>query len=425
MKKVLIITYYWPPAGGPGVQRVLKFAKYLPQFGWEPIILTVDNGNYPAVDEDLVREIPKDLKVYKTKTLEPFALYNLFRGKEKTAAVDTFTITKTGKSLKEKLGKLVRSYFFIPDARKGWKHYAVKEGLKIMEDENIDLIFSSSPPHSLQLAACELAKKSGKPWVADFRDPWSSAFWLDDMQKRGLPLRWNVAKEKEVLNRLSKFITVSKGFAEIYKRNRKDLDTVTEIIYNGYDEQDFDLVEASINEKFVIRYVGTLAQSQTPTGLFEALRNFSSDEVSVEFWGKFDDSIGKKVKDLDIVDKVRFYPYVNHRKAVELMQSSDMLVLVIPFDHYKGILTGKLYEYIATRHPILGIGPADSEVKELLSDGELGRYFSDSEGIESFIRGEMEKRHQNTDVLDQSSVEKYSRRYATEQLSMVFNKLSE
>jgi hypothetical protein len=129
MKKVLILTYYWPPAGGPGVQRVLKFAKYLPQFGWEPIILTVENGNYPAIDEGLVNDIPKELKVYKTKTLEPFALYNRFRGKEKTASVDTFTITKSGKSLKEKLGQLVRSYFFIPDARTGWKHYAVKAGL--------------------------------------------------------------------------------------------------------------------------------------------------------------------------------------------------------------------------------------------------------------------------------------------------------
>jgi hypothetical protein len=276
------------------------------------------------------------------------------------------------------------------------------------------------------LIACKLAKKTNKPWVADFRDPWSSAFWLDDMQKRGFPLRWNVAKEKEVLNNLSRFITVSKGFADIYKRTRKDLDTVTEIIYNGYDEQDFLPIKPSINNRFIIRYVGTLAQSQMPIGLFEALKNFSKDEVEVEFWGKFDSSIGQRVTDWGLEDRVSFYPYVNHSKAIELMQSSDMLLLIIPFDHYQGILTGKLYEYIATHHPILGVGPTDSEVRNLLTDSGLGQYFSGSEGVEPFIRNEIKKKtSSNGDVLKQGSVEKYSRRYATEQLSKVFNKLSE
>ena len=178
MKKVLIITYYWPPAGGPGVQRVLKFAKYLPQFGWEPVILTVENGNFPAVDEGLLGEVPDNLKVYKTKTLEPFAIYNKLQGKDKTSAVDTFTITKSGKSFKDKLGNAIRSYFFIPDARKGWKPFAVKAGLDIIKKEKIDLIFSSSPPHSLQLIAKDLAKKTQLPSVADFRDPWFNAIWL-------------------------------------------------------------------------------------------------------------------------------------------------------------------------------------------------------------------------------------------------------
>ncbi len=425
MKKVLIITYYWPPAGGPGVQRVLKFAKYLPQFGWEPVILTVENGNYPAIDNDLLDEIPNDLKIYKTKTLEPFVLYNKFRGKNKKEAVDTFTITKSRKSFKEKISNLIRTYFFIPDARKGWKHYAIKEGIKIINNENIDLIFSSSPPHSLQLIARKIASKAKLPWVADFRDPWSTAFWLDATQKKGLPLKLNIRKEKSVLNNLSYFTTVSQGFLNRYKKNRSDLESLSSIIYNGYDDQDFSTNESGENKRFTIRYVGTLAQTQSPDALFEALRNFKMEEISFELWGKFESSIAESAKNHGVDHLVKFFPYVKHKKAVALMQSADMLLLVIPKINYEGILTGKLYEYIATRRPIIGLGPDDSEVKGIINSLPNGAYFSKPEKIESYLRKTMKFKETNrTTITSEMSIEKFSRKYSTQLLSQIFNNLT-
>jgi len=425
MKKVLIITYYWPPAGGPGVQRVLKFAKYLPQFGWEPIILTVENGNYPAIDKKLLTEIPNNLKIYKTKTLEPFVLYNKFRGQNKKEAIDTFTITKSGKSFKEKISNLIRTYFFIPDARKGWKYYAVKEGIRIINNENIDLIFSSSPPHSLQLIAKKIAKKTNSPWVADFRDPWSTAFWLDAMQKKGLPLKLNIKKEKSVLNNLSYFTTVSQGFLNRYKKNKADLDHIASIIYNGYDDQDFLDNKSEDNKIFTIRYVGTLAQTQSPDSLFDALTNFNDDEIRLELWGKFESSIEESARNYGIKHLVDFFSYVNHEKAVSLMQSSDMLLLVIPNTNYEGILTGKLYEYIATRRPIIGLGPDDSEAKDIINSLPNGAYFSESKKIESYIREIIELKNANkTTITPKMPIEKFSRKYSTKLLSQIFNKLT-
>ena len=157
MKKVLIITYYWPPAGGPGVQRVLKFAKYLPKFGWQPVILTVEGGDYPAIDESLVNSIDKGCKVYKTKTFEPFKLFKLLTGKKKDHKIDTYILTKKQSGIMAKLSKWIRANLFVPDARVGWYPNAVKKGLEIIEEERIDMIFSSSPPHSLQFNSKKIA----------------------------------------------------------------------------------------------------------------------------------------------------------------------------------------------------------------------------------------------------------------------------
>lgn len=431
MKKVLIITYYWPPAGGPGVQRVLKFAKYLPQFGWEPIILTVENGNFPAIDEDLFDEIPSNLKVYKTKTLEPFALYNRIQGKDKASAIDTFTITKTDASFKEKLGRMVRSYCFIPDARKGWKPFAVKAGLEIIEKEKIDIIFSSSPPHSLQLIAKSLAKKTKLPWVADFRDPWSTAFWLDEEQKKGWVNKMNLRKEQSVFQNLNHFTTVSHGVLDSFKALYPRIDKCSSLLYNGFDETDFDCLKSSDNECFTIRYVGTLAQSQNPELLFDALALLQKEnsaiaqKIKVEFWGKFDRAIKEAVDKHQLDKQVTFYGYVSHQRAVALMQTSDLLLLVIPYGNSVGILTGKLFEYIATGKPILGFGPKDCEAQQLVEQQHFGVFAKDVSQLRSELVkmvGNWETKGSNADV---ASNEQFSRRLLTQKLSQVFDKTLE
>ncbi len=216
MKKVLIITYYWPPAGGPGVQRVLKFVKYLPAFGWEPIILTVENGEYPAIDESLISEIPPNLKIYKTNSFEPFNIYKNITGQK--GNIPTHVLSKSeNESLIQKFSKWIRANVFIPDARVGWSQSIVKEGEKIFEIEKPDLIFSSSPPHSLQIGAMKLAKKVNSKWITDLRDPWTDGFWQKDLKRTKYALKKDSKFELKVLQNADSVITVSDSIVKLLK----------------------------------------------------------------------------------------------------------------------------------------------------------------------------------------------------------------
>ncbi|MFA6618146.1 MAG: glycosyltransferase, partial [Candidatus Neomarinimicrobiota bacterium] len=233
MKKILIVTYYWPPAGGPGVQRILKIVEHLPEQGWEPIVLTVENPSAPAIDESLLARIPENIKIYKTKTSEPFEAYKKLTGKKAGEALPKNISLSENISAKEKLSRWIRANLFIPDARKGWKRFLVREGMKIIENEKPDLIFSTSPPHSLQLGAMRLAKKSGLPWVADLRDPWSEAYWEADMPKSKRSEAKNRVFESKVLNTADHITTVGKGIAGLLQ---KKTTKPVSVIYNGYRE---------------------------------------------------------------------------------------------------------------------------------------------------------------------------------------------
>jgi glycosyltransferase involved in cell wall biosynthesis len=219
MRKVLIITYYWPPAGGPGVQRVLKFAKYLPEFGWEPLILTVAHGDYPAVDESLCSEIPDGLPVYKTRTLEPFGTYRKVTGTNSDQEIPTYILNADNSDdWRRKLGKWVRANLFIPDARLGWIPFARRAGRKIIDAEDVRIIFTSSPPHSLQFIGRNLAKLTGRKWIVDLRDPWTEAFWQREMSMT-LPARYlNTQMEKAILKSADDLITVSPSIAELIQK---------------------------------------------------------------------------------------------------------------------------------------------------------------------------------------------------------------
>ncbi len=348
------------------------------------------------------------------------------RGKSKKENVDTFTITKTDKSFKEKIGALVRKHLFIPDARIGWKRYAVKKGIEIVKEEGVDVILSSSPPHSLQLAAKVIAKKTKKPWVVDFRDPWAEAFWLGEEQCKGLAYRRNVRKEALVLNNVNHFVTVSQGVLGGFIAKYKTITSHSSVIHNGFDEDDFRQKAKKKNKKFTIRYVGTLAESQNPKSFFEALRKQKADNVAVEFWGKFDASIKATVEQFQLSGLVSFHPYVHHQKAVELMQSSDMLLLVIPFGKARGILTGKLYEYMASGCPVLGLGPKNDEAGSLIEANHFGRYFSGSIGLAQYLKTEIELWEKNAiSKVKNENVERFSRRYSAKLLTEVFDNLLE
>jgi hypothetical protein len=384
-KKVLIITYYWPPAGGPGVQRVLKFVKYLPDFGWEPIVLTVRNGEYPAMDESLLSEVPDAVKVYKTKTIEFFNLFKFFTNKKKTENIETFILEGRVKGFSKRIFAWIRANIFLPDARIGWNLFAVKTAVQIIKDDNIEAIYSSSPPHSVQLIAGAVKKKSNLPWLADLRDPWVDAFWESSLKRNFFSKKLVLRMEKKLFLNSDHITVVSKGMKEAFE-NKFDSTNIS-IIHNGFDHSDFINLNKRQNEKIEIIYTGSMASSQNPLNLFRALSKLSNEEqdkVRLRIFGSVDDSIQQELNHLDLSKIVKIESYIPHNEVVQVMKNADLLLLLIPHNR-PDILTGKLFEYIGTQNPILCIGP-NGEASEIVNNNTIGHHYNYKQDLSKFTK---------------------------------------
>lgn len=403
MKKVLIITYYWPPGSGPGVQRFLKFSKYLREFGWEPIILTVENGSYPSVDPSLEKEIPSNLKVVKTKTFEPFQWYNLLKGKKgKSTGVGMAGLQEA--SLFQKLALHIRANYFVPDARKGWKKYALRDARKIIQTDGVDAIITTGPPHSAHLIGLELKKETKLPWIADMRDPWTTIFYNAEFPRTEATIRKDKALEDSVLHSADAITVVSKGLKQEFSDRNKNVS----VIYNGYDQSDVPLTVPQKNKRFTISYVGNFMPNQNPLILWELLAELKeevegfSEDLHLCFTGNIDSSILQSIQQKGLEKQLETAPFVPHKEAVQRMNSADVLLFVIPQSKgNKLIITGKLFEYLATGNPILSIGPIDGDAAELLKDAQrdLMNSFADKKAVKSQVlsyyqswkKGELEK----------------------------------
>lgn len=426
-KKVLIITYYWPPSGGPGVQRILKFAKYLPNFGWEPVILTVKDGEYPETDESLMKDIRSDLKVYRVPTIEFFNLFKIISGKKKSGKIATYELLKDKKNLSPigRLAQYIRINFFIPDARVGWTLTGVKAGIKIAKIEKPDLILSSSPPHSLQLIAYRLSRKLQLPWIADFRDPWTKAFNDKAITRLSLAEKINKNLELKVVQNADAVISVSNGFLELLPLRAN---SYTKVIPNGYDSADF-IITKSVNKKFQITYTGFMAATQNPENLWKAiagLKKKHQELIEVHLYGFIDSSVQKSIQDYKVGHLVKFHNYVNHDQVINLIINSDLLILVIPRYHGKGIQTGKLYEYMASGNYTLGFGDPQSEVANTIKEcgaGDMISYDGDPSDliIKQIQRWQEGIQHQP----DFQKIARFERKNITRRLAQVFNEVIE
>lgn len=376
MKKVLIISYYWPPAGGPGSQRVVKFAKYLPQFGWQPVILTVKNGEFPYIDPSLEKDIPSDVKVYRTKSWEPFLFYKKLTGRPALEALPVGLLTHEKKNVVERLASWIRANLFIPDARIGWIPFATKKGLQIIDEEKIDLIFSSSPPHSLQLIAKKLKERTGLAWVADFRDPWTDIRYYESMRRSRWASRKDFSLETEILQEADAIITVSASVLEGFKENAGDVDQKRFFVLpNGYDESDFDSIVSQGSSKFLIVHTGNLLEHQNPTTLWLSLKNLIEknivprDRIQIKFFGRVHEKILLAARDSGLDALISQTGFVEHSQIVQEMKDAHILLMVVPnMRNNRGIVTGKLFEYIGSGRPILIIGPPDSDAGKIISD---------------------------------------------------------
>jgi len=431
VKTVLIITYYWPPAGGPGVQRVLKFAKYLPQFGWRPVILTVKNGEYPAMDHSLAKDIPEDCMAYKTASLEPNALYRRFVGMKHDETIGVAVLTEENQNWKKKISNWVRLNIFIPDAKIGWKPIAVHQGKNIIKNLKPDIILSSSPPPTVHLIAQKLAQWSGLKWVADFRDPWTNIYHYHNTPKCRFSKAIDAKLEQKVLARADQIVTVTEGFFNKTDPNRMH------IIPNGFDPEDYQILNttplSTPGEVFTICYMGSLKTRQYIDSFFQVLTNIQQIysgtrmKIQIKFIGRVDPAIVNKIKQKDIGLSPIFTGYLDHTIALKQAAQADMLLLIIGKSHIANrILTGKLFEYLMLRKPILAYGPLNGAVHQVLTQTKAGQLFNydDLPGPRQFIINQFQK-WENNETTDANiqNLNKYNRIEQTKQLANIFEEL--
>ena len=396
MKKVLIITYYWPPSGGSGVQRWLKFVKYFRDFGIEPIVLTVapEFAALPNIDESLEHEIPAGIEVHKTRAKSPFGFYK----KIKKGAVPFGGFAGEGKAnLFDNLFRFIRGNFFIPDARIGWNKFALEKARELIHLHEIDTVITSSPPHSTQLIGLQLKKEFKLKWLADLRDPWTEIYYNKLLFRTNWAKKIDYRYEQACLQNADTLIVVSEDIKRRFGEARETILEKIHVIPNGFDEEDFSH-ERTKNDAGIkyISYVGNLGL-QYPIEPF--LKAFSElvkvdEQWRIRFVGNVSDVLNTEIQKLGLEKWVEFTPYVEHKKAVEYMINSDLLLLIIPnTENNKGILTGKLFEYIATGNPIIYIGPEDGDALEILKKTEGISYlnFNSEENIIPFFSSVLKK----------------------------------
>lgn len=392
MKKVLFISYYWPPSGGSGVQRSLKFVKYLPHFGWEPIVYTPLNGEIPEIDNSLLNEVPSSLLVIKRPIFEPYSFYKLFVGKSQKEKVNPNFFTQKNESWKDKLAIWIRSNFFIPDARMFWINPSIKYLTKYVKENRIDAIITTGPPHSMHLIARGVKTNTGIPWLADFRDPWTNIDFYKELSLTRWADNLHHKLELEVLKNADKVVMAGYTWAEelalIGKREVIPL-------LNGFDPEDFlNTSEAILDEKFSIVHLGMFSKGRNHEVLWKALREICdaypdfANDLSFRLYGKYDESAIEYMKKYGLEDQTVFNTYIPHKEIVKIQASSQVLYLSINnTPNVKGIMTGKIFEYLIVKRPVLCIGPEDGDAAKIILDSKAGLVsgFNDLEKLKSNI----------------------------------------
>ena len=431
MKKVLIITYYWPPSGGAGVQRWLKYSKYLPEYGWEPVILTVDPkyAAYPQQDKDLINDIPQNLEIHYTKASTWISwVYKNITGKEEIPYGGFANEPDPG--FLQKIFRFIRGNFFLPDARAGWNRYALRKGLEIIKSSQIGTIITTSPPHSTQLIGLKLKNKLNIKWIADLRDPWTDIYYRGEMYESYLAKIINVSLESRVLNSADRIIATCNSTRDLFRsklpvnKSREKILTIT----NGFDEEDFAGKDKIKPDRFLITYLGTFAQNYNIDVLIRASQNLYNQKnikVNLRFIGKTDERSAGNLKEKDFLS-AEILPYVEHKKALEFLLRAAALLIVIPSrNKAEEMIPGKLFEYIASGRPVIAIGPKEGDVAEILKTTTSGRIFEneDYKELEDYIVEIFDNYNRGSFEPDSISVAQFSRRNLAREIGSVLDSL--
>lgn len=392
LHRVLFITYYFPPSGGPGVQRALKFVKYLPDYGWQPTVLTVhaDHAAYPDLDPTMMAEVPLGIQVERTYAWDPYALYAGLLGQEKSETVGVSFTGEGEATWKQRLARWFRANVFLPDARAGWGPFAVHRAKRLLAQGPFDALLTTGPPHSTHRIGLRLARRYRLPWLADFRDPWTGIDYYDLLPMTGLARAWDARMERTVLETADVVTAVSPAMARALsdKGGRS-----CQVLMNGYDPEDFaDVTAHPSSDVFDLTYVGNLNEDRNPDALWQALARLEAPDqmadLRVRLVGHIDPVVIQAAERRGLGDLLKQRRYVPHPEAIQTMKNAGVLLLVINrVPGAEGIMTGKLYEYLASGRPILGIGPVAGDAAAVLEATGAGRMFDfdDVAGVASFV----------------------------------------
>lgn len=419
-KKLLIITYYFPPAGGPGVQRWLKFVKYLPEFGVQPIVYVPENPTYPIVDEGLVSQISDQVIVLKNKIWEPYQLASVF-SKNKTKKISSGIFPhKKKQTFLDKTFLWIRGNLFIPDARVFWVKPSVAYLEKYIKDNNIDTIVTSGPPHSLHLIGLELKEKLNVKWFADFRDPWTTIGYHKALRLSNYAAKKHKSLEHKVLNSADTIIVTSKTTkTEFQAITNKPISVIT----NGYDIENVE--KQALDTKFTLAHIGSFLSDRNPNFLWECLVELLQEipdfksHLEIKLIGAVSQEVLDSIAEFHLNDYLNLLGYVSHHEAIAHQKKSQVLLLIeINSEDTKSIIPGKLFEYMVSNRPIIAIGPNGSDFADIITETNTGVFFDYSEKtklksvILDFYNQYLEGKLQANGV----GLQQYSRKNLTKQL---------
>ena len=424
--KVLIITYYWPPSGGSGVQRWLKFVKYLPDFGVIPVVYTVDDPNYAMTDQSLKGEISEKVKVIKGKIWEPQQVLS-WMGKKTNKTSAGFLNAEP--SLFDKFMRFIRANYFIPDSRKFW----IKPSVKILSDyiknNQIDFLISTGPPHSTHLIALQLKEKFGLKWVADFRDPWTGIDYFHNLPLTEGSKNKHIELENKVLSSADQVIVVG----ETMKREFLKYNNRIKVISNGFDSYGSDQ-EITRDKSFTITYAGLMNSDRNPRILWKALgalasadENFKRD-LKLIFVGSCSDEVLASIDEFGLSGNLNDKGYCDHQEVTNFQRAAQVLLLTVNnVPSAKGIVTGKVFEYLQAKRPILAIGPVDGDLAKIMQETNSGRIvdFSDESGMLEVVKDYYMAFKKGRLEVDSTGIDKYHRKSLAKELFKTLKELKQ
>jgi glycosyltransferase involved in cell wall biosynthesis len=432
-KQVLVITYYWPPSGGAAVQRWLSFCNKLVRKGWDVHLLTVDEAHatFQLRDETLLKQVDPRIRVHTTKTKEPFKAYTALFGK-KSIPKPAFS-NESNPSFVKKVSRFIRGNFFIPDPRKGWKHYAVPKALELIQREGIPYVITAGPPHSTHFIGKELKKRTGIRWVADFHDLWTDVIYYDMLYHLPFVKKIDSRLERDILESADHIITVGDRYRDklLSKSEQLQREKIS-ILRIGYDEDLFTNRESIPQDEFVITYAGSIADYYHPEVFVHALKNVVDRHpnvpIKMRFVGVLADGIREHIVKSGLENILEEVGYVPHQESIRYLQKTTVLLLVNPVTKDEEmVIPGKVYEYLAAQKPIINITKETAETAVLIGLCKSGQTFN--RGMQPQLEAYLTEliaewmQKKNLDLQHDGNVtEQYSRGAITEELTRLLER---